>query len=125
MQNARISTSCFVDASAGSVTTTLPGGIGTKESLTAVPGIVSVTGWKGWATVALLAAVFATMGPTVIGMSLNQIATLVDQTMAYGILGEGANTYLYLANRLLLFPHALTALAVTVDVRLTRFGREA
>ncbi len=70
------------------------------------------------------AAVFTAMGPTVVGMSLNQIATLVDQTMAYGILGEGANTYLYLANRLLLFPHALTALAVVVAV-FPRLAHEA
>ncbi|MGE3173398.1 MAG: murein biosynthesis integral membrane protein MurJ [Planctomycetota bacterium] len=62
------------------------------------------------------AMVFATMGPTVVGMSLNQISTLIDQGMAYGLLGEGANTYLYLSNRLLLFPHALTALAVVVAV---------
>jgi putative peptidoglycan lipid II flippase len=70
------------------------------------------------------AAVFAAMAPTVLGMSMNQIATLVDQTMAYGLLGEGANTYLYLANRLLLFPHALTALAVVVAV-FPRLAHEA
>ena len=62
------------------------------------------------------AAVFVTMAPTVIGMSLGQISTLLDQGMAYWLLKEGANTYLYLANRLLLFPHALTALAVVVAV---------
>lgn len=69
-------------------------------------------------------AVFLAMGPTVVGMSLNQIATLVDQAIAYGVLGEGANTYLYLANRLLLFPHALTALAVVVAV-FPRLAHEA
>ncbi len=61
-------------------------------------------------------AVFVAMAPTVLGMSLGQISTLIDQTMAYSLLGEGANTYLYLANRLLLFPHAMTALAVVVAV---------
>lgn len=61
-------------------------------------------------------AVFVAMAPTVLGMSLGQISTLIDQTMAYTLLSEGANTYLYLANRLLLFPHALTALAVVVAV---------
>jgi putative peptidoglycan lipid II flippase len=61
-------------------------------------------------------AVFVAMAPTVLGMSLGQISTLIDQTMAYSLLGEGANTYLYLGNRLLLFPHALTALAVVVAV---------
>ena len=60
--------------------------------------------------------VFTTMAPTVIGMSLGQISSLLDQGMAYGLLVDGANTHLYLANRLLLFPHALTALAVVVAV---------
>jgi putative peptidoglycan lipid II flippase len=60
--------------------------------------------------------VFVAMLPTVLGMSLGQISTLIDQSMAYGLLGDGANTYLYLGNRLLLFPHALTALAVVVAV---------
>src|SRR5262245_55652839 len=78
--------------------------------------------WPARATAAR--AVFVAMGPTVIGMSLNQVATLVDQTMAYGLLGAGANSYLYLANRLLLFPHALTALAVVVAV-FPRLAREA
>ncbi|MFM1873558.1 MAG: hypothetical protein RL398_2980 [Planctomycetota bacterium] len=61
-------------------------------------------------------AVFAAMGPTVLGMSLNQISSLLDQLMAYAIIAPGAVTYIYLANRLLLFPHALTAMAVAVAV---------
>lgn len=61
-------------------------------------------------------AVFAAMGPTVIGMSLNQISSLLDQGMAYYLLAPGAVTYVYLANRLLLFPHALTAMSVAVAV---------
>ncbi|MCK5944203.1 MAG: murein biosynthesis integral membrane protein MurJ [Planctomycetes bacterium] len=61
-------------------------------------------------------AVFVAMGPTVLGMSLNQISSLVDQLLAYYLIAPGANTYVYLANRLLLFPHALTAMAVAVAV---------
>lgn len=60
--------------------------------------------------------VFATMVPTVIGMSLGQLSSLLDQGMAYALLPDGSNTYLYLSNRLLLFPHALTALAVVIAV---------
>ncbi|MCC7397508.1 MAG: murein biosynthesis integral membrane protein MurJ [Planctomycetes bacterium] len=62
------------------------------------------------------AAVFVAMGPTVVGMSLNQVSSLLDQGMAYYLLAEGAVTYIYLANRLLLFPHALTAMSVAVAV---------
>jgi putative peptidoglycan lipid II flippase len=61
-------------------------------------------------------AVFAAMGPTVLGMSLNQISSLLDQLMAYYLVAPGAVTYVYLANRLLLFPHALTAMSVAVAV---------
>jgi len=61
-------------------------------------------------------AVFLAMGPTVVGMSLNQVSGLLDQLMAVCFVGEGANTCMYLANRLLLFPHALTALSVAVAV---------
>lgn len=61
-------------------------------------------------------AVFAAMGPTVLGMSLNQLSSLLDQAMAYYLIAPGAVVYLYLANRLLLFPHALTALSVAVAV---------
>jgi len=62
------------------------------------------------------AAVFVAMGPTVVGMSLNQVSSLLDQGMALYLVGEGAVTYVYLANRLLLFPHALTAMSVAVAV---------
>ena len=60
--------------------------------------------------------VFAAMGPTVLGMSLNQISSLLDQLLAYYLIAPGAVTYVYLANRLLLFPHALTAMSVAVAV---------
>ncbi|MBK8980639.1 MAG: murein biosynthesis integral membrane protein MurJ [Planctomycetes bacterium] len=55
-------------------------------------------------------AVFRTMLPTVVGMSALQINVLVDQSVAWWLCGDGANSSLYLANRLLLFPHALVAL---------------
>jgi putative peptidoglycan lipid II flippase len=60
--------------------------------------------------------VFVAMGPMVVGMSLNQISSLLDQLMAYFLIAPGAVTYIYLANRLLLFPHALTAMAVAIAV---------
>ena len=60
--------------------------------------------------------VFAMMLPTVLGMSLNQISSIIDQLLAYYVIEPGSNMYVYLANRLLLFPHALTALAVAVAV---------
>ncbi|MFO1076662.1 MAG: murein biosynthesis integral membrane protein MurJ [Planctomycetota bacterium] len=58
--------------------------------------------------------VFAAMGPMVLGMSLNQLSSLLDQLMAYYLVSSGAVTYVYLANRLLLFPHALTAMSLGV-----------
>lgn len=61
-------------------------------------------------------SVFVAMGPTVLGMSLNQISSLLDQLLAYYLIAPGAVTYVYLANRLLLFPHALTAMSVAVAV---------
>jgi putative peptidoglycan lipid II flippase len=72
-------------------------------------------------------AVFVAMGPTVLGMSLNQLSSLLDQAMAYYLVAPGAVTYIYLANRLLLFPHALTALSVGVAVfpRLAEAATEA
>lgn len=71
-------------------------------------------GWPARGTPAF--GVFVAMGPTVVGMSLNQISSLLDQTMAYCLVAPGAVTYVYLANRLLLFPHALTAMSVATAV---------
>lgn len=59
-------------------------------------------------------AVFVAMGPMVVGMSLNQISALLDTLMAYYLVSAGAVTYVYLANRLLLFPHALTAMSLGI-----------
>ena len=61
-------------------------------------------------------AVFWLMGPTVLGMSLTQISMLIDQSFAEWFCGAGSNTHVYLANRLLLFPHALTSLALATAV---------
>ena len=61
-------------------------------------------------------AVFTAMGPMLLGMSLNQVSSLLDTMMAYYLIAPGAVTYIYLANRLLLFPHALTSLSVAVAV---------
>jgi putative peptidoglycan lipid II flippase len=69
-------------------------------------------------------SVFVAMGPMVVGMSLNQISSLLDQLMAYFLIAPGAVTYIYLANRLMLFPHALTAMAVAVAV-FPKLAREA
>ena len=69
-------------------------------------------------------AVFVAMGPTVLGMSLNQLSGLLDQLMAYYLVAPGAVVYVYLANRLLLFPHALTAMSVAVAV-FPRLAQEA
>ncbi|GAB4136761.1 MAG: hypothetical protein Fur0037_01530 [Planctomycetota bacterium] len=69
-------------------------------------------------------SVFAAMAPMVLGMSLSQISSLIDQGLAYYLVAPGAVTYVYLANRLLLFPHALTALSVAVAV-FPRMAEEA
>lgn len=61
-------------------------------------------------------AVFRNMLPTLIGMSIVQVNVLVDQGLAYYLVDPGANSYIYLANRLMLFPHALTSLALATVV---------
>ncbi len=60
--------------------------------------------------------VFRTMLPTVLGLSLVQVNMLMDQGLAFYIVGEGANNHLYLANRLLLFPHALVTIPLATAV---------
>lgn len=62
------------------------------------------------------AAVFAAMAPTMLGLSVSQLSILISQTLAEYLTGPGSNTHIYLANRLLLFPHALTALAAATAV---------
>ncbi len=61
-------------------------------------------------------AVLRGMAPTVVGMSVLQVSALLDQGMAVYLIDPGANTYIVLANRLLLFPHALTSLALATVV---------
>ena len=60
--------------------------------------------------------VLRTMGPTVIGMSLVQLNTVADQVLALYLVNSDAPAFLYTANRLLLFPHALTSLALATAV---------
>jgi putative peptidoglycan lipid II flippase len=66
-------------------------------------------------------AVFRNTVPTLIGMSIVQVNVLVDQSIAYYLIDPGANSHIYLANRLLLFPHALTGLALAT-VAFPRFA---
>ena len=61
-------------------------------------------------------AVFRAMVPTLIGLSVVQVSALVDQAMAFYLVAPGANNYIYLANRLMLFPYALTSLALATAV---------
>lgn len=56
--------------------------------------------------------VLRSMGPTVLGMSLVQLNTVMDQSIALWLIDPEAPGYIYFANRLLLFPHALTSLAL-------------
>jgi len=61
-------------------------------------------------------AVFTSIVPTVIGLSILQVNVVVDQAFAYYAIAPGANSHVYMANRLLLFPHALTSIAVATAV---------
>ncbi len=56
------------------------------------------------------------MAPTVVGMSVLQVSALLDQAIAVYLVDPGANAHVVLANRLLLFPHALTSLALATVV---------
>lgn len=62
------------------------------------------------------AAVFVAMAPTMLGLSVTQVSILISQNLAEYLTGPGSSTHIYLANRLLLFPHALTALAAATAV---------
>lgn len=62
------------------------------------------------------ATVFRAMAPTILGLSVTQLSILVGQYLAEYLTGAGSSTHIYLANRLLLFPHALTALAAATAV---------
>lgn len=54
--------------------------------------------------------------PTLLGLSATQLSALASQWLAEYLVGPGSTTHVYLANRLLLFPHALTALAAATAV---------
>jgi putative peptidoglycan lipid II flippase len=56
------------------------------------------------------------MGPTLVGMSLVQLNTMLDQVLANYLIDGEAPAFLYQANRLLLFPHALTSLALATAI---------
>ncbi|MCA8958411.1 MAG: murein biosynthesis integral membrane protein MurJ [Planctomycetes bacterium] len=60
--------------------------------------------------------VLRNMAPTVVGMSLVQLSTILDQTLALYLIDPNAPSFLYTANRLLLFPHALTSLSLATAV---------
>jgi putative peptidoglycan lipid II flippase len=60
--------------------------------------------------------VFAAMAPTVLGMSIQKLSILVNQLMAHRLIDAEAPNFVYLADRLLLFPHALTAMALATAV---------
>ncbi len=57
-------------------------------------------------------AVFRAMVPTALGLSITQVSILVNQLLAWHFVRPGANSYVYLADRLSLFPHALTSFAL-------------
>jgi putative peptidoglycan lipid II flippase len=60
--------------------------------------------------------VFAAMAPTVLGLSIQKLSILVNQLMAHRLIDAEAPNFVYLADRLLLFPHALTAMALATAV---------
>lgn len=68
--------------------------------------------------------VIRNMGPTVIGMSLVQLNTLMDSGLAFCLFGATGPSFIYAANRLLLFPHALTSLALATAIfpRFSKLG---
>ena len=61
-------------------------------------------------------AVLRAMLPTMLGMSLVQLNVFIDQGLAAWLIGPGSNFHVFLANRLLLFPHALVALSLATAV---------
>ncbi|MHC5065771.1 MAG: murein biosynthesis integral membrane protein MurJ [Planctomycetota bacterium] len=61
-------------------------------------------------------AVFRSMGPAILGLSLVQLNLLLDQALAEYLVGAGASFHVFLSNRLLLLPHALVALPIAVAV---------
>jgi putative peptidoglycan lipid II flippase len=56
--------------------------------------------------------VFRAMLPAALGLSFGQLTVLVNQGIAWTFIDPAANGFVYLADRLVLFPHALTSLAL-------------
>lgn len=61
-------------------------------------------------------SVFRRMGPAILGISLVQLNLILDSVLAEYLISPGACLHIFLANRLLLLPHALVALPVAVAV---------
>lgn len=62
-------------------------------------------------------SVFVSMGPTMLGMSMLQLNTLIDLSFGWWVIDDGsAPAHVYNANRLLSFPFALTTLALATAV---------
>ena len=54
--------------------------------------------------------------PMALGLAVVQVNVLVDQLIAYFLVDEGANTALYLANRIMEFPLALVGISLATAV---------
>jgi putative peptidoglycan lipid II flippase len=61
-------------------------------------------------------AVFQTMLPAVLGLSIGKLGVLINIAMARHLISPQATNFVYLADRLLLFPYALTSLALVTAV---------
>lgn len=68
--------------------------------------------------------VLRNMGPTIVGMSLVQINTLMDTGFAYWLVDSSGPSFIWAATRLQQFPLALTALALATAVfpRFSKLG---
>ncbi len=68
--------------------------------------------------------VYRAMLPAALGLSLVQLNMVLDQLLTEYLVSPGSNQHLYLANRLLLFPHALVTvpLATAVFPQLARLA---
>lgn len=60
--------------------------------------------------------VFVRMAPAALGLSIVQFNLLLDQALAEVLVGPGSDYHVYLANRLVLFPHALVAIPLATAV---------
>ncbi|HKB16614.1 MAG TPA: lipid II flippase MurJ, partial [Planctomycetota bacterium] len=65
------------------------------------------------------------MAPMVLGLSLVQVNLVVDQLVAWSLVSPGANTYIYLGNRLVQFPLSMVGMAAASASFPTLAGRAA